>query len=68
MIKLNINNQQSIEISQEVVDGKINVDVLDLNGEVDYFYEIEAGELVMLLNYYQDCKDGLEKSDYIKEY
>lgn len=65
MIKLNINNQQSIEISQEVVDGKINVDVLDPNGEVDYFYEIEAGELVMLLNYFQACKNGIEKSDYI---
>lgn len=53
MIKLNINNGRSIEITQEVEDGKINVDVLDSNDEVDYYYTITADELVTMLNEYQ---------------
>lgn len=65
MIKLEINNNRNIEISQQISDGKINVDVLDSNGEVEYYYTITAGEMVMLLNYFQNCKDGIEKSDYI---
>lgn len=61
MIKLNINNNGKIEISQEITDGKINVDVIDSKGEVDYFYEIPAGDMVMLLNYYQYKKDRGEE-------
>lgn len=57
MIKLNVNNRRSIELTQEVADGRINVDVLDSKGEVDYFYTITAAELTMLLNYYQYQKD-----------
>lgn len=53
MIKLEVNNDRSIELTQEKPDGNINVDVLDSNGEVDYFYTITAGEMTMLLNYYQ---------------
>lgn len=61
MIKLNVNNKRSIEMMQEVEDGKINIDILDSNGEVDYYYSITAGDMVMLLNYYQHQKDkGLE--------
>ena len=58
MINLNVNNNINIEISQERADGKINVNVLDSNGEVDYFYEISSGDMVMLLNYYQSQKDS----------
>lgn len=53
MIKLNINNQGLIEISQEVADGNINIDVLDSKGKVDYYYTVTAEEMVSLLNYYQ---------------
>jgi hypothetical protein len=57
MIKLEVNNGRSIELTQEKPDGDINVDVLDSNGEVDYFYTITAGDMVMLLNYYQYQKN-----------
>ena len=61
MIKLNVNNNRSIEITQEQEDSKINVDVLDSKGEVEYYYEILAGDMVMLLNYYQNQKDKGEE-------
>ncbi len=57
MIKLKVNNNRSIEITQEVEDGKIYVDVLESNGDLDYQYSISAGDMVMLLNYYQYQKD-----------
>lgn len=61
MIKLEVNNGRSIELTQEKPDGNINVDVLDHNGEVDYFYTITAGDMTMLLNYYQYQTDhGLQ--------
>ncbi len=61
MIRLNVNNKRTIEISQEKEDGKINIDVIDSKGEVDYYYNITAGDFTMLLNYYQHQKDkGLE--------
>ena len=61
MIKLEINNNRAIELTQEKSDGNINVDILDSNGEVDYYYSITAGDMTMLLNYYQYQKDhGLQ--------
>lgn len=35
------------------------------NGDIEYSHIIPDGEIVMLLNYYRNCKDGLEESDYI---
>jgi hypothetical protein len=61
MIKLLVNNKRQIELSQQQTDGTINVDVISSKGEVDYYYEISAGDMTMLLNYYQDRKNkGLE--------
>ncbi|MGJ0846590.1 hypothetical protein ACR77J_07870 [Tissierella praeacuta] len=61
MIKLNVNNKRVIEVSQEVTDGNINVDIIDSKGEVENFYTITAADMTMLLNYYQNRKDqGLE--------
>ena len=57
MIELEVNNGRSVELMQGKPDGDINVDVLDSNGEVDYFYTITAGDMVMLLNYYQYQKN-----------
>ena len=57
MIKFNTNNKTSIEVTQATPDGKINVDVLDSKGEVDYYYTITPADMVMLLNYYQHQKD-----------
>ena len=58
MIKLEVNNNRAIELTQQNPDGNINVDVLDSNREVDYFYTITAGDLTMLLNYYQHQTDN----------
>ena len=61
MVKVSINNGGSIEMTQQCEDSKINVDVLDSKGDVDYYYEINPEDLVMLLNYYQYRTDrGLE--------
>jgi hypothetical protein len=61
MIKLLVNNKRQIELSQQQTDGTISVDVISSKGEVDYYYEISAGDMTMLLNYYQDRKNkGLE--------
>ena len=61
MIKLNVNNKRSIGITQEQEDGEMNVDVLDSKGEVEYYYKISAGDMTMLLNYYQNQKDKGEE-------
>ena len=61
MIKLEVNNGRSIELTQERSDGNINVDVLESNGDVDYYYTITPADMTMLLNYYQHQKDhGLQ--------
>lgn len=39
----------------------------DSNGGIEYSYNIPDGDLVMLLNYYRNCKSGREKSNYISE-
>ena len=61
MIKLEVNNNRAIELTQQKPDGIINVDVLESNGEVDYYYTITPADMTMLLNYYQYQKGhGLE--------
>lgn len=37
----------------------------DTNSNVEYSYNVAEGDLVMLLNYYVNCKSGIEESDYI---
>lgn len=53
MIKLKVNNNRIIELTQQNPDGEINIDVLDSNNEVDYYYTITPADMTMLLNYYQ---------------
>jgi len=54
MIKLNKLDGGAIEITQQEPDKKINVDVLDKKGNVDYFYTIPADELINLLSKYEN--------------
>lgn len=37
----------------------------DSGNGIEYSYAIPEGELIMLLNYYRNCKAGNENSDYI---
>ena len=53
MIKINFSNKETVEISQELENGNINVDVLDGEGNLDYYYTVKPHELVKILNNYQ---------------
>lgn len=64
MIKLDVNNQRFIEM--EYKNNWTVVTTKDGKGNIENSYGIEDADMVMLLNYYQNCKDGIEASDYIK--
>ncbi len=61
--KIEVNNQRYLELQPQ--DNGIQVVTLGANGDVENTYVVSDGEIVMLLNYYRNCKSGLEKSDYI---
>ena len=65
MKNLEVNNGVSITI------GGLNCDGTFVgkweNGEMVQSFTISDGELIALLNYYQNCKLGVEKSSYINE-
>ena len=59
-ISVDVNNGRIMTLTQEAHDDFI---ILSTDG---YKIKIAPGELVMLMNYYSNCKDGTEQSDYIK--
>jgi len=65
MISFDINNQQTLKLTQETHDGCVMFRCYDSDSNVDAEWSIEPGDVVMLLNYYRNCKDGIEVSDYI---
>ena len=60
MISFDTNNGNVITIHQDGHDKP-----LEVFSSVIGTYYIEPGDVVMLLNYYRNCKDGTEQSDYI---
>lgn len=56
-----VNNGGVLRMFQEQTDGPVLV-YREPDGEQFMIY---PGDMVMLLNYYRACKDGLEQSDYI---
>ena len=60
-ISADVNNGGIMTLEQEKHDGDITL--TSPNGE----YRITSGELVMLMNYYRNCKSGCEQSDYIQK-
>lgn len=53
MIKIEVNNGRTIELSKSTKRGSVlNVDVIDSNGDLDYYYVISEAEIVSLLNQY----------------
>lgn len=58
MIKIPINNQQTLEIIQDKQKDGILVTRKDKDENVNCRYIIEEGDMVMLLNYYQYCKEN----------
>lgn len=53
MIKIYVNNKRTIELSKTQRGTLIKVDVIDSNGEVDYYYGITEAEMVELLNKFE---------------
>ena len=60
-ISVDVNNGGIMTLVQEKHDGDITL------SSPSSECRISAGELVMLMNYYRNCKSGREISDYIKK-
>jgi hypothetical protein len=56
MIKIEVNNQRTIEM--EYKNNWTIVTTRDSKGNIENTYGIEDGDLIMLLNYYQHQKDN----------
>lgn len=69
MIKLKVNNNRIITVSQKDSDGIIKVEAIthDVEGGkmTELNNEITAGEMVMLLNYYSYVKGNNIQCDFI---
>lgn len=65
MREIEVNNGCKIVLENKLQG--IEVIHCDSKGGIEYSYNIPDGYLVMLLNYYRNCKSGREKSDYISE-
>ena len=52
MIKLNVNNEMTMELIQEI-NGEINVDVVSADGEVEYTFFISQEDMIIMINEYQ---------------
>lgn len=60
MISFDVNNGGQITIHQDGHDKPLEVYYSDIGTTY-----ISAGDFIMLLNYYHNCKRGIEKSEYI---
>lgn len=58
MIELQVNNESVLGLSQYKQYGSIGVTKTDKHGNEEYGYEIPAGDMVMLLNYYRYMKQN----------
>ena len=65
MKEITVNNDRTLTLQKDK--NGIEVVVQDGGGRIEYSYIIPDGDIVMLLNYWRNCKDGREKSDYISE-
>ena len=59
--KIKVNNNNTIELEENKVTYRDN------NNNIYRELNISDGDIVMLLNYYINCKSGIEKSEYILE-
>lgn len=62
-MEIKVNNRDTLILTS--TNKGLQVDRKTSKGIVDKSYTISEGDLVMLLNYYQNCKNGLEISSYI---
>ena len=67
-INFKVNNGDTLVLTQEKDDGKVNVVRADRQGRIDYRYGISAGDFTMLLNLYRHIKENDIKNDFINPY
>lgn len=65
MKEIKVNNNRALTLSNK--NKSVEVVVTDGKGGIEYSYNIPDGDIVMLLNYWRNCKAGRENSDYIAE-
>ena len=63
-----VNNGDTLVLTQENNDGKVNVARIDSKGGIDYQYDISAGDFTMLLNLYRHIKENDINNDFINPY
>lgn len=68
-ISFNINNGRTMKLIQRQHDGKVLIHIEDQNGNIEAIPDneafISAGDAVMMINYFRNCKTGREISEYI---
>lgn len=62
---IKVNNQRKIVLKNKPE--SVEVTAYNSDSHIDYIYDISDGDIVMLLNYYRNCKTGVESSDYISK-
>jgi len=67
-INFKVNNGDTLVLTQENNDGKVNVARTDRTGNIDYQYDISAGDFTMLLALYRYIKDNDVQNDFINPY
>jgi hypothetical protein len=63
-----VNNNQTIDLTQDKNDGSITATKTDFLCDDISRYNISAGDMVMLLNYYQYIKNNNMQCDFINPY
>ena len=66
MIKVEVNNKQNLVLVDDKEADCLKLRTYNNNGELTEAYPMEYGEFVMLMNYFRNCKNGIEESDYIR--
>lgn len=66
MKRININNGDYLEIKP--TENGLSVERRDQNGNLEREEYVPDGDFVMLMNYWRNCKHGIEKSDYISSF
>lgn len=71
VLSFNINNERVLKLIQYEHDGTTIIKIENKQGKTENIPEnesiINAGDMVMLVNYFRNCKTGIEKSDYINK-
>lgn len=65
MIEIQLNNGMTLQLNQVGQYGKVTIDKLTSSEDVESSFDISAGDMVMLLNYYQYVKRNDIRCDFV---